>query len=146
MGAPYGNQFAIGNNGGQPPIYKNAEELKEGINAYFTEQPDKRNVIVGDSIIEAPIYTMTGLALFLGFASRQSLYDYAKRDEYSYLIKRAQTFIEREYEKKLQEASCTGAIFALKNMGWTDSKDITSGGEKINTSEMIVKIVDGKEK
>ena len=61
-----------------------------------------------------PCPTMTGLALFLGFCSRQSMYDYEEKSQFSYTIKRARTFIECEYEKMLHNGQCTGAIFALK--------------------------------
>ena len=39
-----------------------------------------------------------------------------------------------EYEKALQGRSPTGAIFALKNFGWTDKQDVElSGGVKVKT-------------
>lgn len=68
--------------------------------------------------------TITGLALYVGFESRQSFYDYEKYAEYSYIIKRARLKVENEYEKRLSHNSPTGAIFALKNMGWADKQEI----------------------
>ena len=39
-----------------------------------------------------------------------------------------------EYEKALHGRSPTGAIFALKNFGWTDKQDVDlSGGVKVKT-------------
>ena len=64
--------------------------------------------------------TITGLALAVGFADRQSLYDYQARPEFSGVVKRARTVVENDYEKRLGLSSPTGAIFALKNMGWSD--------------------------
>jgi hypothetical protein len=73
--------------------------------------------------------TITGLALYLGFESRQSFYDYEKRDGYSYIIKRARMRVENAYEHRLDSKNPTGPIFALKNMGWSDKQDITQSIE-----------------
>jgi len=109
---------------GRPPKYKNKDELQKKITEYFENGMRKRKVVVGPpankSIVEIPVPTITGLALFLGFESRQSFYDYEKNNEFSYTIKKSRTFIEREYEELLSTGNVTGAIFALKNMGWID--------------------------
>lgn len=95
--------------GGRPRKYNTAEELQEAIDAYFEETKD---------------VTITGLALFLGFESRQSLYDYAEQEQFSYIIKRAKFKVEHAYELRLiNSSSPTGAIFALKNMGWKDKTE-----------------------
>ena len=62
------------------------------------------------------------------------MYDYEEKSQFSYTIKRARTFIECEYEKMLHNGQCTGAIFALKNMGWKDKteQEITGSGVQIN--------------
>jgi len=85
---------------------------------------------------------VSGLAYFLGFESRQSLYDYEKRSEFSYIIKRARLRIESEYEKKLSYKHPVGSIFALKNMGWADKQEIdhTTGGEKLTPSSINLTI------
>jgi len=114
MGAPKGNLYALGNTGGQPPKYSNAEDLQNKIIEYFEYVEQTEDEIV----------TIVGLALYLGFCSRQSLYDYVKKDEYSYIIKRALAIVEKKYEKRLSSQTCTGAIFALKNMGWEDRQSI----------------------
>ncbi len=124
MGAPKGNKFAIGNNGGRPPKYENVEDIIQKIDEYFNSGLKKRKILIGrvpnQIEIEVPVPTITGLAYYLGFESRQSFYDYGKRKEFSYIIKRARLFIEVEYEEQLQYGNVTGAIFALKNMGWED--------------------------
>lgn len=128
MAAPKGNQYAVGNNGGQPPKYKSVEEFAAKVEEYFETGLRTKSFIVGKGeaaqLIEVPVPTMTGLALFLGFESRQSLYDYGKKEEFAYFVKKAQTFIEREYEEMLQVGNTTGAIFALKNMGWRDQTEV----------------------
>lgn len=79
-----------------------------------------------------PILTITGLALVLGFESRQSLYDYEKMDGYSYIIKKARLRVENGYEKSLHKQTNSGAIFALKNMGWSDRVE-----EKVESNIVI---------
>lgn len=112
--------------GGRPPHFENAEELKKEVDNYFES-------IDG---IEHP--TVTGLALFLGFESRQSVYDYEKNGEFSYIIKRARLMVENGYEKDLRSEKPTGAIFALKNMGWTDKQEIdhTTKGQALNGKDL----------
>jgi hypothetical protein len=137
---------------GHPPIYKTNEELQAAIHDYFNNGVAKRTIIVGkpgnQEKVEIPTPTICGLAFYIGFESRQSFYDYEKRPEFSYTIKRARLFIEKEYEEQLLIGNTTGAIFALKNMGWTDRQaiDHTTGGEsfkptfKVLSSEALSQI------
>ena len=115
------------------PEYKTPEELQEAIERYFKEGATIRKVIVGSGksaqVVELPILTITGLCFYLGFESRQSFYDYEKRPSYSYTIKRARLFMEKEYEEMLSAGNTTGAIFALKNFGWTDKTELEHSGE-----------------
>lgn len=128
MPAPKGNQYAIGNKGGQPPLYSCAEDLENKIIEYFDYCNENNEPL-----------TVTGLALFLGFESRQSLYDYKKKNVYSYIIKRATLVIENGYEKNLHGDKNTGSIFALKNMGWIDTHKVDTTTE---TERQIFKIGD----
>ena len=75
--------------------------------------------------------TITGLALVIG--SKQLLNDYEGREDYQHIIRRAKLRIENKYELALSGKTPTGAIFALKNMGWRDSQNLdhTSGGKPI---------------
>lgn len=133
MGAPDGNQNAVGNEGGRPALYNSPDELQKAIDDYFTNPPDKKTITIGTGVIELPVFTMAGLAYALGFESRQSMYDYEKEIEFSYIIKRARLRIEGNYEQNLQFNNATGSIFALKNMGWSDSHKIEhSGGVTLN--------------
>ena len=131
---------------GQPPYYKSPDELETKILEYFNNCPDLKAVKLKDSegaeyIDYKPCPTVTGLALFLGFCDKQSLYDYQSRSEYSYLIKKARTMIERKHEQNLDNGQCTGAIFALKNMGWKDKPDDDAAVTKL--SETIQSLVAG---
>jgi len=130
MAAPKGNKFALGNNGGCPPKYSSRQELIDKISEYFDqcvpEYDEEGNVLAFNNP------TVTGIALYLGFASRQSFYDYKDSQEFSDIIKRASMVIENHYEEKLNHQSPTGAIFALKNMGWADKQEITNNNIDIN--------------
>jgi hypothetical protein len=94
---------------GRPSHYSNPGDLEAAIEEYF-------------ATIGTDPMTITGLAYHLGFESRQSLYDYEQKGEYSYMIKRARLKVEMGYEKALSGQMCTGSIFALKNMGWKDNQ------------------------
>jgi len=126
---------------GRPPCYETAEQLQLAIDDYFKNGVTRRKIIVGKKpnheLVEIDVPTITGLCFHLGFASRQSFYDYEEKSEFTYTIKRARLYIEKEYEEQLQIGNTTGAIFALKNFGWTDtqffSHNISSLNEKIQT-------------
>jgi len=99
---------------GRPALYENTQDLQEAVNAYFSHCDE-----TGEK------YTITGLALFLGYDSRQSVYDQEDRgDEFSYIVKRARLKVENRYERGLDTQSVTGSIFALKNMGWRDKSEV----------------------
>lgn len=109
------------NLGGRPPIFKDVQDMQKKIDKYFKHCPDKKVYTTKTGMkIEVPIPTISGLCHYLGFESRQSFYDYQDKPEFSYTVKRARLFIEKEYEQMLQSQYSTGAIFALKNFGWID--------------------------
>ena len=100
---------------GRPLRYETSEDLEKAIDNYFVENP------------EYP--TVTGLALELGFTSRQSLYDYKEREEFSYTIKKAVLKIESLHEANLFKGASSGSIFWLKNRQWTDKQDFNVSGD-----------------
>ena len=99
---------------GRPRKYETPEEFDEKVFEYQTYCEES-----GEPV------TWTGLALFLGFSSRQSIDEYLKYDGFSDSVKRAKTFVEWEYEKRLCGDKPTGAIFALKNFGWADKQELS---------------------
>jgi hypothetical protein len=121
MGAPKRNLFALGNNGGRPPKFKTSEELEKKCLKYFDF-----------CIKEKEKATVTGLALFLGFESRQSIADYGKKKEFAYVIKKALLAVENSYEL----SGTAFDIFALKNMGWSDKTEVdhTTKGNEVGTA------------
>ena len=82
--------------------------------------------------------TITGLALYLGFESRQSMYEYKNKPDFTYIVKRAQLIIESHYEKGLNSNSVAGMIFALKNMGWKDKSEVESNSTVNATNKHVV--------
>jgi hypothetical protein len=130
MAAPKGNKYALGNNGGRPPKYSDPAELEKKIEEYFESIQPKWNDESGQ-LETSDFPSITGLTLFLGFCDKSSLYDYRDHDkkEFSHLIKKAITRIEHHYEKSLNYKSPTGAIFALKNMGWNDRTEVEHSGK-----------------
>ena len=112
---------------GRPAEYTDPGVLEAAVQEYFAQDGNK---------------TVTGLAYHLGFESRQSLYDYEQKGEFSYIIKRAKLRVEMKYEDALSQNCGAGPIFALKNMGWKDKNEIdhTTAGEKISINLILPKI------
>ena len=120
---------------GRPPYYRSKEEIQQKIDEYFREcegtplmDGDKpaldkwgRPVIIGS---KPP--TITGLALALGFASRQALLNYQGREEFNDTITRAKTRVEQYAEERLFDKDGTsGAQFSLRNnfKGWNNEQE-----------------------
>ena len=133
---------------GRPPIFKSAQDIEKKIEEYYSfiqgefEMKEVSSPLTGEPELkkvyskEPETPSITGLALYLGFESRQSIYDYEKNGEFSYTIKRAKLKIESHYEQHLLTKVSTGAIFALKNFGWTDKQEIENN---VNISNISIK-------
>ncbi|WP_254526977.1 MULTISPECIES: DNA-packaging protein [unclassified Sphingobacterium] len=146
-------ELGDGDVGGRPPIFEIPHEMREKIDEYFeyvkgefhwecrtNDEGKEEDVKVWDRPPEA--VTITGLCLHLGFESRQSFYDYEKRDGFSYIIKRARLMVENHYESTAQYARTpTFQIFALKNMGWSDKQEIDHSSSDGSMSTQPTKIV-----
>lgn len=105
------------------PVIKSPEDLKKALDEYFVKEPTP---------------TVAGMAYFLGYTDRQSIYDLKGRDElYSCIIKRAVLRIESVHEANLSTRDKpVGDIFWLKNHGWRDKQevDLTTGPLEIKVS------------
>ena len=122
---------------GKPPFYNSVEEMQAKIDEYFS---DCEGEIVydkeGNPLIDkygCPIrfgvrpYTITGLALALGFNSRQALLNYQAKPEYHDTIMRAKAKVERYAEERLfDKDGANGAKFSLANNfdGWREKQSI----------------------
>ena len=111
------------------PAFKTAKILAEKIDAYFRyiegeyhlEEKSSGEQKIWDREPEPPI--LTGLILFLGFNSRKQFEDYEQNGQFADTVKRGRLRVEALYERKLHQQAPTGAIFALKSMGWTERSD-----------------------
>ena len=135
---------------GNPPKYKTPEALKKKIDEYFEycEAGEDREILTKQGQVitlhEKRIPLITGLALYLGFANRQSLYDYEQNnnghERYSGTIARARARIEVEnltggmqgrYESR------TNALNLAANFGYAQKKEISGA----DGQPLVIKLV-----
>lgn len=140
---------------GRPPKYKNVEEIEQKIEAYFKScegEPlkDRDGTVLTDKY-GAPIIvgkrppTVTGLALALGFASRQALLNYQGRKQFNDTITRAKTYVEQYAEKRLfDREGVQGAKFSLVNnfKGWSEKPESESDAELLQKAAELLGGVD----
>lgn len=93
-----------------PRKFKSAEEIYELAEAFGQKCIKERRPM-----------TITGMALALGFNSRDAFYKYEQDSAFGYAMRRVRTIVEEGYELRLHGSTPTGAIFALKSMGWQES-------------------------
>lgn len=99
---------------GAPPKYIDPEEMRARIDEYFARQDE----------IGKP-YTVSGLALYLGFADRTSLSHYQKKDAFFEIIKSAMLRLSAQIEENMIDGKApAGSIFWLKNHGWVDEQSV----------------------
>lgn len=121
---------------GRPPTYKTVKEMQDIIDKYF--KSCEGEVLKGEDgevvlnkygqpvILGRKPPTVTGLALALGFTSRQTLLNYADKKEFVDTITRAKMIIEEYAESRLYDKDgVNGAKFNLINnfKGWRDKQE-----------------------
>lgn len=145
---------------GRPPKYFSADGMQQAIDEYFeAHKPRVRKGEDGKPLLSAkgfPIVelnppTISGLALFLGFSNRTSLYEYEKEPEFSDTIKRARSRCEEFVESCGMSGDIPApmAIFALKNYGWSDKQELEHTGKEgspLIPQKVIFEIVDPNDK
>ena len=122
---------------GRPPMYKTKEEIQEKIDKYFEECKgtpllnEDGTVAInkhGEPIlVDRKPLTITGLALALGFNSRQALLNYQGKKEFNDTITRAKAKVEQYAEERLfDKEGSNGAKFSLANNfeGWKEKQQI----------------------
>lgn len=102
---------------GRPPVFDSPEEFKRVADGYFAECEAKERVP-----------TVNGLALALGFNSRQSLLNYAEKPAFLDVVKAVRARLEESWEQRLAGPNATGTIFWLKNQGWFDTQKTELSG------------------
>ncbi|MBA4501840.1 terminase small subunit [Marinobacterium marinum] len=117
---------------GRPRVFQNPGELESGLNDYLQHCEDS-----GEP------KTITGLCLFLGLSSRAALDDYAGRDGFGDAVARCKLAVEHGYELRLHgDGASSGAVFALKNFGWSDRRELdhqsSDGSHRPPAAQVVV--------
>jgi PBSX family phage terminase large subunit len=127
---------------GRPPRYKNVEEVEILIEKYFedckgTVLKDEDGAIILDKYKQPIILnfkppTVTGLAIALGFTSRQAILKYQDKPEFVDAITRAKARVHEYAEMRLFDRDgARGAEFSLRcNYGW--KPDESAVGEQMD--------------
>lgn len=84
--------------------------------------------------------THVGLALSLGFVSRNSLYDYQATEPFTCSVKRALAMIEDNTLQLVLKGGGAGPIFIAKNMGYTDRQTVVIDPININITGLDSKL------
>lgn len=131
-----GNLFSIGNTGGRPPLYESATEFSEKLAEYLDYEDFMKKQGQGKGI-----YTIEGAALYLGFATRQSFYDYINRNsEFSYVLNRFKLFMAHWNVQKLYwGGTMMGSKFWLTNNGGYTEEIVQHQNQTITNVTPIVK-------
>lgn len=132
-------------NGGRPPEYKTPLELAEAIADYLSYE-DKLKRPDTYSGAGKGIYTLSGCALYLGFASRDALQEYEKKDPlFSDVVGRYRLFLTHWNEQKMYwGGTFPAAQFWLKNWGgYSDEQTVNSN---VNLTEVKPEIISGTPK
>lgn len=132
--------------------FNSPEEMQQKIDAYFADcegeaLTDKEGNPFFDKfgapvIVGAKPLTVTGLALALGFTTRQALLNYQGRGEYRAIIEAAKLKIENYAEMRLYDRDgCNGARFNLQNnfRAW-DADKPAQDGKKVPSINIICDI------
>lgn len=136
---------------GRPPFFNSVEEMQEKIDAYF--EACKGEVVYdaegnpllnkyGEIVLKGvkPL-TITGLALALGFTSRQALLNYQNKPEFVDTITRAKAVVEQYAEERLfDKDGANGAKFSLSNnfKGWNEKQVIEADINSVNINVELI--------
>jgi hypothetical protein len=133
----------------QPSYSKSAVVLAKRIDEYFTyiegkphagQLPAKENskALASQKTWEREpeFATISGMALFLGFTSKQDFEAYEQYGKHAHILKRGRLRVEAAYEARLHQTP-TGVIFALKTLGWNDKPEIIKPATKTDDTLKI---------
>lgn len=130
--------------------FKNKVELCTLVERYFkyiegeyrvekkaVKKADEEPAMQKITIREAEPATIASLVFHLGFNSREEFDALEEKGRYSAILKRARLRVEAAYEKRLLQPSPSGAMFALKNLGWNDKAETEKPAANIATKLTI---------
>lgn len=152
MAAPAGNQFwKLRSTHGRDLIFSSPQILWQACIEFF-EAWDQRvwvkkdwvgkDAIPVDRETRAP-YTLTGMFTFLDI-DRKTWDLYRNREEFIPIISRVEQII---FTQKIEGAAvgAYNANIVARELGLKDNQDVTTGGEKINTTPNINLQIDGED-
>jgi len=118
----------------RPRKYTDPAELQAKIEDYFNDTIQKN-------------WTITGLALYCGFADKKSYKGYADVEGFEELIGWSLMKVEHSYEMDLKHFGRPWTIFALKNMDWHDKQQVESVSLNLSlgggmTGDQMVKLAE----
>jgi len=122
--------------------FKSGQKLDDLISQYFDVISPVKETKTGKKP-DRDFPTISGLALHLGFSSTQEMEEYELRGKYSERISRARLRVIADYEKKLHVTSSTGAIFALKSMGWNERNESKPIDHKLSNVVKVTIVTSG---
>ena len=118
--------------GGRPKIFKSVEDIEKRLGEYkqYLKEEDKPP-------------TIAGLAYYLR-VDRQTIYNYAKDDEFFDTIKRYRDWVLMTIEETCIDKGNGGTVFIAKNYGYTDKQevDLSHTGHISVTTSMIDKYLE----
>lgn len=118
---------------GRPPHYETPIDLWNKAEEYFISTLTTSNRLRA---------TITGVTNYVGFKSRASWDDYAKRsDEFSYTVSRIKMKVAEAYERNLHDHVWAGASFALRNMDGGNWKEETHQNVNQTVTEVKPQVV-----
>ncbi|WP_438423116.1 terminase small subunit [Aquimarina macrocephali] len=154
MGAPKGNQFwKLRSKHGRDKLFATPELLWEAACEYFQwcdDNPLIENKVINsakEGVVDHPVskvrvYTLNGLCLYLdcndAYLRQFKVLLRGKEDKLSKDFSTVITHIEKTiYEQQFTNAAADllNANIISRSLGLTDKKDLTSGGEKIPSSQ-----------
>lgn len=80
--------------------------------------------------------TFGGLYVYLGIG-KTKYHKLAKKDEYKDACDYANAMMQKKYEELLATNKPTGAIFGLKNMGWSDQSRVDLNVEGVPVEQLL---------
>ncbi|HWZ35886.1 MAG TPA: terminase small subunit [Mucilaginibacter sp.] len=113
--------------------FNNRASLNQLIDEYFERSKNDTNK-------HPDPVTLTGLALYLGFTNKEAFDEYEQMYKYRDSLTRARFRVMAYYESRLHHPSPSGAIFALKSMGWDHKVEAKKPNNRANS--LTVKVID----
>lgn len=127
---------------GRPRKFRTPEEMQVLIDRYFDQDAEVIERWNNGVKYQQRCPTISGLAIYLGFCDRHSMYAYEKFPEFSHTIKRARERITQQYENLIQAGVGAGPIFMLKNLGYKDKTEVDMNAKVVKMDKIVR---DGKE-